>query len=541
MVPFQQQARPSYFPCEQQHQQPAVETTDTALVGELIHKLFHPDAGAVPIIHPDFKALGRLWIPWQFVVRTSGLDRFLSNHPHAPSLCVLFQNGRCNSRDKCNQIHVEVSFAALISQALHVNAVSNCCRMHGDLGSASRKNDIFSTLKTNVIEIRMPDTSSLTVSTERIAVTFFWNRFVKEKRRVLFFSPDRVCNLHQKNQCKYGVECKNVHVCRQFWSQVTASMNGVARPGVEMDGANHAAAYPNLRTPVSMPNAMALNEALAAMTASPHEPIGSLSDMTLTANKDKKPMPKARASCALAIVDPTSGHEVVVKKPTPEVPEPVEPSERVAETPGPVGPPKSPPPQSPLSPINTAAFSTSGASSLFSFPSVFAPALEDAFSPVSAVAPTLPSSPWGHDGDAAFSKVLQDLSLQNSLGLDAEAPKGETTASMPGKSHGLRLTIHPEGHQTPPSSDGSPANTPGPVSPAENPFQSRPFPKAVASPLAAMVSPKDRPTMQEDLAWLLKSEASRGKYKGLSSPLLGVAIAEGPDLAKGFGMGRGWM
>ena len=111
---------------------------------------------STPTLHFFLAASCRLWIPWQFVVRTSGLERFLSNHPHAPSLCVLFQIGRCNSRDKCNQIHVEVSFAALISQALHVNAVSNCCRMHGDLGSASRKNDIFSTLKTDVIEIRMP-------------------------------------------------------------------------------------------------------------------------------------------------------------------------------------------------------------------------------------------------------------------------------------------------------------------------------------------------------------------------------------------------
>ena len=62
--------------------------------------------------------------------------------------------------------------------------------------------------------------ASLNISTDRIAATFFWNRFVKEKRRVLFFSPDRVCKLHQQNQCKYGVECKNVHLCREIWSQV---------------------------------------------------------------------------------------------------------------------------------------------------------------------------------------------------------------------------------------------------------------------------------------------------------------------------------
>ena len=57
MVPLQQEA--PYFQWEQQHQQQASDTMDAALVRELINKLFHPDASAVPIIHPDFKALGR--------------------------------------------------------------------------------------------------------------------------------------------------------------------------------------------------------------------------------------------------------------------------------------------------------------------------------------------------------------------------------------------------------------------------------------------------------------------------------------------------
>ena len=56
--------------------------------------------------------------------------------------------------------------------------------------------------------------AALQISTKRIAMTLFWNRFLKGRRRGLFFSIERVCNLHQQNTCKYGVECKNVHLCR---------------------------------------------------------------------------------------------------------------------------------------------------------------------------------------------------------------------------------------------------------------------------------------------------------------------------------------
>jgi len=517
---------------------------DAELVRDLIHKLFNPDSGAVPIIHPEFKALGRLWIPWQLVVRTSGLERYLTNHPHAPSLCVLFQNGRCNSRDKCNQIHVDVQFATLVSEALHLNAVSNCCRMHGDLGSAS--NDIFATLKTDIIEIRMPGMQSLTVSTDRVAATFFWNRFVKEKRRVLFFSPDRVCNLHQQNQCKYGVECKNVHVCRDYWSEVANAMNNMNGDfnALKMQFESRPAAYHNLRSPVSMPNAMAVSEALNRM-----RPLGFMADpgvsalgsVPLAAPKGPEPKPKPkRASCALAIVDPNSGEEVTLTKTQAEE-GPSQPSApAMGAAPGPVGP-RTPPPMSPLSPVNTAAFAA-GSSLFMSFPSLFAGASDDVFSPLSTTAPTLPSSPWGVDGDSSFVREVRGMSLEDSPPKGAQPPLAKARAGIEAKGQGLTLQIQQVEDHSPPSSTGSPGNSPSPLSPTDCPFQSRMFPKpeVPASPLVAMVSPT-RPTMQDDVEWLLKSEASRGKFRGLSSPLLGVSVADGPDSQKGFGAGRGWI
>lgn len=56
----------------------------------------------------------RIWVPWPVLSHTSGLDRAAQSHPHTPSLCVLFQSGKCHSREKCNQIHVDRQWAGTV-------------------------------------------------------------------------------------------------------------------------------------------------------------------------------------------------------------------------------------------------------------------------------------------------------------------------------------------------------------------------------------------------------------------------------------------
>eukprot|EP00668_Euglena_longa_P018993 GGOE01023669.1.p1 GENE.GGOE01023669.1~~GGOE01023669.1.p1 ORF type:complete len:543 (-),score=162.70 GGOE01023669.1:401-2029(-) len=181
---------------------------------DVVAGLFAPSDDAVPIIHPEFKPMGRLWIALQWIYPTSGLNRFMEQHPHPPSLCMLFQRGRCNSHAACNQIHVDVRFAHAVAQALQNSTLSNCCKVHGDLPSNNSPNMVK--LVDQEVLIERDPLPPLRVPHDCIAMTMFWTRVPKHKRRPLVISAERICNLHQQFACKFGVECRNVHICREF-------------------------------------------------------------------------------------------------------------------------------------------------------------------------------------------------------------------------------------------------------------------------------------------------------------------------------------
>jgi len=65
-----------------------------------------------------------------------------------------------------------------------------------------------------------------------VAVTLFWDRLLKSRRKArkaqdlspFWFSPQRVCQLHQRSACKYGVDCSGVHLCRELWASLQQLM-----------------------------------------------------------------------------------------------------------------------------------------------------------------------------------------------------------------------------------------------------------------------------------------------------------------------------
>eukprot|EP00667_Euglena_gracilis_P020312 EG_transcript_21990 len=184
----------------------------------LLERLFVPAEGCVPIIHPDFKNLGRIWVPVKFVIPTVGLQRFLTGGPRAPSLCMLHQRGRCQTRLRCNQIHVAIAFVNLVAHLLTLHSDHNCCRAHGD--PASLGHPLFAEAAQIVIELHLPGAVAFPVPLERLARTAFWGRFPLHQGGRWYFTPYRVCQLHQQNRCAYGLECKNVHLCREWWRQL---------------------------------------------------------------------------------------------------------------------------------------------------------------------------------------------------------------------------------------------------------------------------------------------------------------------------------
>ena len=82
-----------------------------------VSSLFQPSAGAVPVLDPELKAYGRLWLPKAWAEPTVGLERCLQGKgqgpvkvgpgagqqpaapgagdaAHPPSLCLLYQAQR---------------------------------------------------------------------------------------------------------------------------------------------------------------------------------------------------------------------------------------------------------------------------------------------------------------------------------------------------------------------------------------------------------------------------------------------------------------
>ena len=60
-----------------------------------IPSLFQPRPMAVPVIDPQLKQYGRVWLPLEKLQPTNGLARHQSGHPYPLSLCLLFQKQRC--------------------------------------------------------------------------------------------------------------------------------------------------------------------------------------------------------------------------------------------------------------------------------------------------------------------------------------------------------------------------------------------------------------------------------------------------------------
>lgn len=262
------------------------EPTTTDGVPHMLRELLKPSTDAVALVHPEMPMLGILWIPEQFVLKTSGAQKYTKSQPHIPSLCLLFQNARCNSREACNQIHVEREFAEQLRHLLNSSTISNCCRYHGDLGSSN--STLFA--GNERVEVRpgggvppIPVPASCLAVTEYWNAAFSWN-YLADKHNVLFFPTSRVCNLHQRHTCKYGSACKNVHVCRELWAQIHPS----ALP-----------APPPRRMPLAM-----------GAAGRPLLPCGVHPGVIAPT----RPGPK-RVSRAIPIFDPMSGQEVCVAEP----------------------------------------------------------------------------------------------------------------------------------------------------------------------------------------------------------------------------------
>lgn len=511
----------------------------------LLDRLFQPAPSTVPVIHPSFKALGRIWVPWPVLSHTSGLDRVLHNHPHAPSLCVLYQTGKCFSREKCNQIHVERQWASTVWHALEQAAVYNCCRSCGDLPSVTH--ELFGGPRGPPdLSLRVPGVPPFAIPVQQIAATRFWQRFLAEDRHHLYFAPDRICILHQQNTCKYGVECKNVHLCRKVWKEMLKTLKAI--PGITL----------------SEPwDSAPLDDSVQEQYDAPTVPV-------TTAPPAVDPL---RPSRSLAIVHPNSGEEIVpVSGPVPNsrfpTGEPVFLTSRM-NAPAVVPPALKPPPPPTVRPARAShalaiVDPESGAELTFS-PSTSEPA---ATGPLSAVNFILDGIDGDHMGVRCASAVLEDddedmtppsavvrrvptleaMSVYDAKDGDGHRRMARRWTSREGDNdHGAsEVSLDTSSSVGTPGSPASSVGSDG-ASTASGAFIAhRSFPKPALKPKGRTrdpVVPSSSAVLRgvegfDPKAWALKLEASRGTVKKVGPGFLGVVLTAGPA-PHGFSLGRG--
>eukprot|EP00667_Euglena_gracilis_P019234 EG_transcript_20578 len=177
----------------------------------------------------------------QRVQPTKAIERWQARPSQAPFLCQMHCAGRCTAGEACNQVHADPTYVAAVRELLSQVPVANCCPSHGDL--ASLREDFQAMMLNHPLELRPGCIDPIPVPRECLAITKYWDRFLKAERvskkkqqgRVFRFTTQRVCKAHQADECRYGVDCKNIHLCRQYWVEEVVAKGLLPAEGAHQD------------------------------------------------------------------------------------------------------------------------------------------------------------------------------------------------------------------------------------------------------------------------------------------------------------------
>jgi hypothetical protein len=166
------------------------------------------------VIDPQNRT-GKIQIPLSHVFETKGKTEAIRVHNQKDlSLCLLFQNGKCNVGGKCHQIHADVEFV----RKLRVIATqsSTCCAKHGDVQSKDL------TANDRTVLVTSPSGTHVPLPARSFAMTQGLTALLASRGNMTI-TLQRVCRLHQQNRCKYGRDCRHMHMCREAYNQCTAT------------------------------------------------------------------------------------------------------------------------------------------------------------------------------------------------------------------------------------------------------------------------------------------------------------------------------
>jgi len=173
------------------------------------------------LIDPTFRG-GLIDVPFNKTLETKGRSDWAKGTLQKDlSLCCLFQRGRCSLHERCHQIHVDTQFMASVRQQnLHV---VSCCRRCKDTASlTSSAVSFFATFfneKVRGITVNTAPSVDKKVDADMLAFTIGLESWLcdEAKGNVSLTVPTRkICRLHLGGRCKYGKDCKYLHLCSQL-------------------------------------------------------------------------------------------------------------------------------------------------------------------------------------------------------------------------------------------------------------------------------------------------------------------------------------
>lgn len=185
----------------------------------------------ISVIDPTSR-YGKLSVPMSYTFDTKGRTEWVKCGGKLKkdlSICCLFQKGKCHVGERCFQVHIDRTFVTELRKK-YANAIT-CCHGCGDVHSDNdaHRRLLQGNFTNDTVAISFGGCDdSVDLPASRLANTIGledalkgrYDGVVRRRDGTLVFSFSKVCRLHLKNACKYGRDCKNLHICHKCAGQL---------------------------------------------------------------------------------------------------------------------------------------------------------------------------------------------------------------------------------------------------------------------------------------------------------------------------------
>lgn len=165
----------------------------------------------VDVIDP-INRTGKIIVPLCKIAETKGLSDYLAEQSGSASrrtikdlsLCLLSLKGKCFAGSRCNQVHVDRTFI----EEMREKAASscNCCAAHGDVHATGYLVDAHRSIYIGGERYELKDCARTGPLDHILRAT--------PAPAIVSMAWSKICRLHREGRCKFGKDCKYVHLCK---------------------------------------------------------------------------------------------------------------------------------------------------------------------------------------------------------------------------------------------------------------------------------------------------------------------------------------